>query len=149
MVLAGWVLLSVSGCGESGALVAGPVVGSAVDLNNAFTPPRTPGVPDIPEVEGDPSAVQVRAANLRGTPGGCEVDVTFRNVSSTRISAGFRYDILDASGHAVASRSTAVRQAAPGETRTVSSEGTQAGPSGVPRPPGGQPRLAEVSVFNL
>jgi hypothetical protein len=93
--------------------------------------------------------VQVTAARLRTTPGGCEVDVTFTNVSDRSLSAGFRYDILDAAGRQVTSRSTAVKQAAPGESTTVSSEGTTDGPSGVPCPAGGRARLAKVYVFNF
>ena len=145
-VLPVWVLLSVSGCGEGGALLTAAVVTGATDASDSNS--RRPGI-DVPELEGDPSAVQVRAANLRATSGGCEVDVTFQNVSVAGISAGFRYDVLDADGRSVASRSTTVQGAAPGETRTVSSEGTQAGPSGIPCPRGGRPRLAEVSVYNF
>jgi hypothetical protein len=101
------------------------------------------------DLEGDPSQAQVKATRLRSTPGGCEVDVTFTNVSVKTLSASFRYDILDAAGRLVASRDTAVQHAGAGETRTVSSEGTTAGPSGVACPPGGRTRLAEVSVFNF
>jgi hypothetical protein len=93
--------------------------------------------------------VQVKTARLRSTPGGCEVDVTFTNVSDKSLSAGFQYDVLDAAGRQVVSRSTAVQQAAPGETQTVSSEGTTDGPSGVPCPAGGRARLGEVSVYNF
>jgi hypothetical protein len=93
--------------------------------------------------------VQVKAARLRSTPGGCEVDVTFANVSDKSLSAGFRYDILDAAGRGVARRDTAVRLAAPGATETVSSEGTTAGPSGVSCPRGGRASLVEVSVLNF
>ena len=46
-------------------------------------------------------------------------------------------------------RSTAVQLAPPGETRTVSSEGTTAGPSGVACPRGGRASLVEVSVLNF
>jgi hypothetical protein len=98
---------------------------------------------------GDPHRVQVKSTRLRSTPGGCEVDVTFTNVSDTSLSAGFRVNILDSAGSVVTSRSTAVQQAPPGETRTVSSEGTTAGPSGVACPRGGRASLVEVSVLNF
>jgi hypothetical protein len=98
---------------------------------------------------GDPKRVQVKSARLRSTPGGCEVDVTFTNVSDKPLSAGFDADILDAGGHPVASRSTAVQQTAPGDTNTVSSEGTTAGASGVRCPAGGRARVTSTGVFNF
>jgi hypothetical protein len=76
-------------------------------------------------------------------------DVTFTNVSDKSLSAGFRYDILDATGRPVARRDTALQAVAPGATATVSSEGTTAGPSGVPCPRGGRASPVEVSVFNF
>lgn len=131
-VLAGCYLLATAGCGQ-GWYPSGP----DIDIDPSIFQP------------GDPNRVQVKAARLRSTPGGCEVDVTFTNVSDKSLSAGFRYDVLDRASRPVTSRSTAVQQAAPGQTETVSSEGTTAGPSGVPCPPGGRARLAEVSVFNF
>jgi hypothetical protein len=98
---------------------------------------------------GDPHRVQVKATRLRSTPGGCEVDVTFTNISDKSLSAGFRVNILDSAGKVVTSRSTAVQQAPAGETRTVSSEGTTAGPSGVACPRGGRASLVEISVLNF
>jgi hypothetical protein len=98
---------------------------------------------------GDPHRVQVKAARLRSTPDGCEVDVTFTNVSDKSLSAGFRYDVLDAAGRPVTRRDTGGQGVAPGATATVSSEGTTAGPSGVPCPRGGRASLVEVSVFNF
>jgi hypothetical protein len=70
-------------------------------------------------------------------------------VSDKSVHAGFRVDILDGADRQAASRSTGLRQAAPGETQTVSSEGMTDGPSGVPCPSGGRARLAEVSVYNF
>lgn len=131
-VLAGCYLLAAAGCGPDwSSYPAGPKIDTRI-----FEP-------------GDPNRVQVTAARLRTTPGGCEVDVTFTNVSDRSLSAGFRYDILDAAGRQVTSRSTAVKQVAPGESTTVSSEGTTDGPSGVPCPVGGRARLAKVYVFNF
>ncbi len=148
-VLTACGLLAV-GCGEGGGVVTGAVVAAAlVDAPN-FPNAQGPGVPpNSVDFEGDPSAIHVQGATLRNTHGGCEVDVTFKNVSTKLVSAGFRYDILDARGQHVASRGTAVRQARPGEVETVSSEGTTAGASGIPCPAGGRPRLVEVSVLNL
>ena len=130
--LVGCYLLATAGCGQAWY--------------------STPSGPDIdPSIfePGDPSRVKVQAVQLRSTPGGCEVDVTFTNVSDKGLSAGFGADILDAGGRLVVKRSTAVQMAAPGDTKTVSSEGTTAGPSGVPCPPGGRARLTEVSVYNF
>lgn len=146
-VLAGCYLLSLAGCGEGGALLVGSVVSSAAQGDETGT--RHRARPAVPDFKGDPNRVQVKTARLRSTPGGCEVDVAFTNVSDKSLSAGFRYDVLDAAGRQVVSRSTAVQQAAPGETQTVSSEGTTDGPSGVPCPSGGRARLAEVSVYNF
>ena len=145
-ILLGCYLLSLAGCGEGGAIVAGAIVGSADSDSNRSRQGHSQAAPDF---EGDPGQIQVTAARLRGTRGGCEVDVTFTNVSGRTVSAGFRYDVLDAAGRPVTARETAVQQAAPGATTTVSSEGTTAGPSGVPCPAGGQARLAAVSVFNF
>lgn len=131
-VLAGCYLMATAGCGQGWwDYPSGP------KIDPSFFEP------------GDPNRVQVKAARLRSTPGGCEVDVTFTNVSDKSLSAGFRYDILDAAGRQVSSRSTAVQLVAPGQTATVSSEGTTAGPSGVSCPSGGRARLAEVTVFNF
>jgi hypothetical protein len=130
-VLVGCYLLSLAGCGEGWDYPSGPKIDPSI-----FEP-------------GDPNRVQVKTARLRSTPGGCEVDVTFTNVSDKSLSAGFQYDVLDAASRQVASRSTAVQQAAPGETRTVSSEGTTDGPSGVPCPAGGRARLTKVTVYNF
>jgi hypothetical protein len=138
-------LLAV-GCGEGGGVIAGAVVAATLDAPNAQGPGVPPGSVDF---DGAPSAIHVQGATLRNIPGGCEVDVTFKNVSTKLVSAGFRYDILDARGQHVVSRDTAVRQARPGEVTTVSSEGTTAGASGIPCPAGGRPRLVEVSVWNL
>ena len=146
-VLVGCYLLSLGGCGEGGALLVGSVVSAAAHDDETGT--RHRARPAVPDFKGDPNQVQVKTARLRSTPGGCEVDVTFANVSDKSLSAGFQYDVLDAAGRQVTSRSTAVRQAAPGETQTVSSEGTTAGPSGVPCPAGGRARLAEVSVYTF
>ena len=117
--------------------------------------PEYPTYPTSPKIDssifepGDPNRVQVKSARPRGTPGGCEVDVIFTNVSDKALSAGFDVEILDAGGHRVTSRSTAVQQAAPGDTKTVSSEGTTAGPSGVRCPSDGKARVTKVSVFNF
>ena len=132
-VLTACYLLATAGCGSSGFLPT-----EDIDIDPAIFEP------------GDPHRVQVKAARLRSAPGGCEVDVTFTNVSDKSLSAGFRYDILDATGRPVARRDTAVQGAAPGATATVSSEGTTAGPpSGVPCPRAGRASLVEVSVFNF
>jgi hypothetical protein len=133
-MLAAGVLLVATGCGLN---VTGPDLPKGSDIDASFTEP------------GDPNRVQVTAVRPRSTPGGCEVDVTFRNVSDKALSAGFRAEILDSAGHVVTSRSTAVQQAPPSETRTVSSEGTTAGPSGVRCPTGGRARVTEVSVYNF
>jgi hypothetical protein len=125
--------LLATGCGQSFDLPSGP----SADVDPSIFEP------------GDPHRVQVKATRLRSTPGGCEVDVTFTNVSDKSLSAGFRVNILDAAGSVVTARSTAVQQAPAGETRTVSSEGTTAGPSGVPCPRGGRASLVEVSVLNF
>ena len=79
-VLAGCYLLATAGCMEG------------------WDYPSTTKIdPSIFE-PGDPNRVQVKHARLRSAPGGCEVDVTFTNVSDRSLSAGFRYDILDAAG---------------------------------------------------
>ncbi len=134
------------GCNEGGAVLTGAVVAGTIDFPDGQGEGVPPG--DL-NLEGDPSAIEVQGAKLRSAPGGCEVDVTFRNVSTRTASAGFRYDILDALGQRVTSRDTAVQSARPGQVRTVSSEGTTAGPSSIPCPEGGQPRLVHVSVWNL
>jgi hypothetical protein len=128
--------------------VAGAIVGSTVSGSNDYgaSPHKPSGGLNL---RGDPSQVQVTGARLRSTPGGCEVDVTFKNLSEKSLSAGFLYDILDAADRHVTSRSTAVQQAGPHLTATVSSEGTTAGPSGVPCPTGGRAHLAEVAVYNF
>ena len=131
-VLTACYLLATAGCGSSGFLPS-----ESVDIDPSIFEP------------GDPHRVQIKAARLRSAPGGCEVDVTFTNVSDKSLSAGFRYDIVDAAGRRVARRDTAVQQVAPGATATVSSEGTTAGPSGVPCPRGGRASLVEISVFNF
>lgn len=133
-VLAGCCLLVTAGCGY-GTSLTGP--DDHVDVDPALFEP------------GDSNRVRVTSARLRSTPGGCEVDVTFTNVSDKSLSAGFRYDILDAAGGRVARRDTAVQGAGPGTTQTVSSEGTTAGPSGIPCPRGGRANLVEISVFNF
>lgn len=134
-VLAGCYLLAAAGCGPG--------------WDDVTYPTSTPKIdPSIFE-PADPNRVQVKSARLRSTPGGCEVDVTFTNVSDKTLSAGFDVDMLDAGGHRVASRSTAVQQAAPGDTKVVSSDGTTAGPSGVKCAAGGQARVTKVSVFNF
>jgi hypothetical protein len=135
-VLTGCYLLATAGCGY-GTSLTGPDDHNHVDVDPSLFEP------------GDPNRVRVKSARLRSTPGGCEVDVTFTNVSDKSLSAGFRYDIVDAAGGRVARRDTAVQQAAPGTTQTVSSEGTTAGPSGVPCPRGGRANLVGVSVFNV
>ena len=148
-VLTACGLLAV-GCGEGVGAITGAVVASAVVGAPDFPNGQGPGVPPGSlDFDGDPGAIHVQWATLRNPPGGCEVDVTFKKVSIKRVSAGFRYDILDARGQHVASRDTAVRQARPGEVTTVSSEGTAAGASGIHCPAGGRPRLVEVSVWNL
>jgi hypothetical protein len=134
-VLAGCYLLAAAGCGPGWDDVAYPTSTPKIDPS-IFEP-------------GDPNRVQVKSARLRSTPAGCEVDVTFTNVSDKTLSAGFDVDMLDAGGHRVASRSTAVQQAAPGDTKVVSSDDTTAGPSGVKCPAGGQARVTKVSVFNF
>jgi hypothetical protein len=53
-------------------------------------------------------AVEVRRATLRSTPGGCEIDVTFTNVSQKTVLAGFSYQLFDAQGRELGSLSTAV-----------------------------------------
>jgi hypothetical protein len=131
-VLTACYLVATAGCGSSGFLPS-----ESVDIDPSVFEP------------GDPHRVQIKAARLRSAPGGCEVDVTFTNVSDKALSAGFRYDILDAAGRPVARRDTAVQQVAPGGTATVSSEGTTAGPSGVACPRGGRANLVEISVFNF
>jgi hypothetical protein len=147
-VLIACSLLSLTGCGEGGGLIAGAIVSSAAS-HWTDDGRRRHHSSAGPAFEGDPNWVQVKTARLRSTPGGCEVDVTFTNVTTHAVSAGFEYDVLDAAGRVVTSRDTAVQLATPGETRTVSSEGTTAGPSGVPCPPGRRARLTEVSVFNF
>ena len=133
-VLTGCYLLATAGCGYGWG-----------DLSYPTSPKIDPKIFE----PGDPNRVQVKAARPRSTPGGCEVDVTFTNVSDETLSAGFDVDILDARGHRVASRSTAVLQAAPGDTKTVSSEGTTAGPSGIRCPSGGQARVTNTGVYNF
>ena len=133
-VLMGCYLLAAAGCGYG------------------WSEPTYPTSPKIdPKLfePGDPHRVEVKAVRLRSTAGGCEVDVTFTNVSDKSLSAGFDADILDAGGHPVATRSTAVQQAGPGDTKTVSSEGTTAGPSGIRCPSGGRARVTNTGVYNF
>ena len=134
LVLTTSCLLATAGCGPGWG-----------DLSY----PTSPKIDTSVLEPGDPSRVQVKSARLRSTAGGCEVDVTFTNVSDKALSAGFDADIVDRGGHRVTSRSTGVRQAVPGETTIVSSEGTTAGPSGVRCPSGGTARVTDVSVFNF
>jgi len=133
-VLTGCYLLATAGCGYGWS-----------DL----TYPTSPKIDPKMFEPGDPNRVQVKAARPRSTPGGCEVDVTFTNVSDKTLSAGFDVDILDGGGHPVTTRSTAVQQAAPGDTKTVSSEGTTAGPSGIRCPSGGRARVTTTGVYNF
>jgi hypothetical protein len=132
-VLAGCYLLATAGCTES--WWESPT-SPQINTSSIFEPV-------------DPSHVQVKAARLRSTPGGCEVDVTFTNVSDKTLSAGFDVDIVDAAGRVVASRSTAVLRAYAGETKTVSSEGTTAGPSGVRCPSNGRARVTNVGAYHF
>src|SRR5262245_26910483 len=147
-LLIGASLLSLAGCGEGGGLIAGTIIGTALSDAGDSKPSRHKPSASL-NFRGDPSEVQVTAARLRSTAGGCEVDVTFKNLSERSLSAGFTNDILDAGGRQVASRSTAAQQVGPGLTAAVSSEGTTAGPSGVPCPPGGRAQLREVGVYNF
>ena len=133
-VLTGCYLLASAGCGSGWG-----------DWNYPTGPKIDPKIFE----PGDPRRVEVKSARLRGAPGGCEVDVTFTNVSDKALSAGFDADILDAAGHRVTSRSTAVVQTPPGDTKTVSSEGTTAGPSGITCPPGGRARVTDTGVYNF
>jgi hypothetical protein len=146
-VLVGCYLLSLAGCGEGAGYLAGPIIASA-SANDSDSGSRHRNQRAGPDL-GDPRQVQVQGARLRNTPGGCEVDVTYTNVSSKTLTAGFDVDVLDGAGRQVTSRGTAARQTAPGATSTVSSEGTTAGPSGVPCPAGGHARIADVFVLNL
>jgi hypothetical protein len=132
-VLTGCYLLATAGC--TGNWWESPT-SPQIDTSSIFEPV-------------DPRDVQVKAARLRSTPGGCEVDVTFTNVSDKTLSAGFDVDIVDAAGRVVASRSTAVLQASAGETKTVSSEGTTAGPSGVRCPSNGRARVTKVGAYHF
>ena len=116
----GLLFLGVTGCGELGAAI----VGAAVDYD-----PPAPASPIRPL---GPEAVEIQQAKLRSTPGGCEIDVTYKNVTNRTIMAGFTYRTFDANGQELKSLSTAVQLTGPGETKTVSSEGTSAGPSGIP-----------------
>ena len=131
-VLTGCYLLATAGCTGGWEYPTSP----RIDTSSIFEPV-------------DPSNVQVKAARLRSTPGGCEVDVTFTNVSTKTLSAGFDVDIVDRAGRVVASRSTAVQQAYAGQTKTVSTEGTTAGPSGVRCPPNGQARVTDIGVYRF
>jgi hypothetical protein len=119
-VLLALPLLGLVGCGDVGSAIVGPEY-------DYRPPPRTA---PIRPVSAD--AVEVKRASLRSTPGGCEIDVTFTNVTQKTIMAGFTYRLFDGQGLDLGSRSTAVQTAGPWETRTVSSEGTTAGPSGIP-----------------
>jgi hypothetical protein len=108
-------------------------------LIRGFAQPRKASVKPV-----GAEAVEVRRATLRSTPGGCEIDVTFTNVSQKTILAGFTYQLFDAQGREIGSLSTAVQTAGSGETKTVSSEGTTAGPSGIPCSRIARVRLEEV-----
>jgi len=143
-VLLGLGLLTLAGCGEAGAYLVGSAVGAAATDDSQGSPQHNQRRDS--DLIGDPREVRVTGARLRGTPGGCEVDVTFSNVTRKPLDAGFEVDILDATSHRVASRSTAVQEAGAGETKTVSSEGTTAGPSGVRCPSNGQARVTNVFV---
>ena len=74
----------------------------------------------------------------------CWVTRSAVNVSPKTILAGFTYQLFDAQGRELGSLSTAVQTAGPGETKTVSSEGTTAGPSGIPCSRIARVRLEEV-----
>jgi len=115
-------LLGLTGCGDVGSSIVGP------SYDYGYRPP--PKTDSIRPVGAD--AVELKRASLRSTPGGCEIDVTFTNVTPKTIMAGFTYRLFDAQGHDLGSRSTAVQVTGPGETKTVSSVGTTDGPSGIP-----------------
>src|SRR5215470_15630792 len=88
-VLVGCSLLALAGCG----------------IGN-LTEPDFDGGSRSRNFEGNPSEVRVTEARPRATPGGCEVDVTFTNVSRRTAYVGFDADILDSTGHRVTTRST-------------------------------------------
>jgi hypothetical protein len=134
-VLTGCYLLATAGC--TGGWWEYPTYPTSPKIDSSIFEP------------GDPNRVQIKAAQLRSTPGGCEVDVTFTNVSSKSLSAGFEVDIVDGAGRVVASRSTAVILAPARESKTVSSEGTTAGPSGVRCPSNGRARVTKTGVYNF
>jgi len=148
-VLVGVCLLALAGDGEAGGYLVGSIVGGALSDDGEGGSRHSKNHPQAADFMGDANEVQVTEARLRATPGGCEVDVTFTNVSRKTADVGFEVDILDSGGDRVTSRSTAVQQTAPGDTKTVSSEGTTAGPSGVRCPSGGQARVTDVSVFHI
>ncbi len=123
--LLGLSLLGLTACGD-GTVLGAAAAATALTGPSADTSPRPQTLRDVPEV------VDVQKAALRSTPGGCEVDVTYRNTSHETAAIGFTYRAFDAHGREVASLSTPVQSTGPGEAKTISSGGTTAGSSGVP-----------------
>jgi hypothetical protein len=79
-----------------------------------------------------PDVAQVIRTQLRSTPSGCEVEVTYRNTADRSADIGFTYELLDGAGNVVGTAHTAVRGTPPGATDTLTSGNTTAGPTGVP-----------------
>ena len=123
-VLVGCCPLALAGCGEGGGYLVGSVIGGAL-ANDSTGGSHRSNQRRGSDVLGDPTEVQVTDARLRAMPGGCEVDVTFTNVSGKPLSAAFDADIVDGAGRGVASRSTAVLRAHAGETPARAASGAR------------------------
>jgi hypothetical protein len=128
-VACGLVLVGLAGCGEGAGLLAGALV-DASSSSSSSRGGTASGNIRVPRNE--PDVAQVIRTQLRSTPGGCEVEVTYRNTADRSADIGFTYELLDAAGTVVGTAHTAVRGTPPGATDTLLSGNTTAGPTGVP-----------------
>lgn len=136
-------LLGLAGCGDGGAVLVGAAIALG-DTELEGSPVNTPPLRNL-----GAEAVEVQRTALRTTPGGCEIEVTYRNLTDRPLSIGFTYVALDASGRELGSLSTPVQLTPPGETRTIASGTTTAGPSGLACSRIASTRLTSVGAFTF
>jgi len=129
----------VASIGRLGIVAAGLVFGLvACNSGNGCVP----GYDCDIEVERTLDGVEIQSERLRSTPGGCAIDVTFRNATGEDAIIGFTYDVFDPAGRKLGSLSTGNVVTPPGETRTVSTFGPNGiGASGIP--------CSEIAQFQL
>lgn len=125
VAVCGLALVGLAGCGE-GLVAFGSLATSTAPSSGGS------GSSNIRVPRDTPDVAQVIRTQLRSTPGGCEVEVTYRNTADRSADIGFTYELLDAAGNVVGTAHTAVRGTPAGATGTLTSGNTTAGPTGVP-----------------